>query len=391
MKNIVVTNKQEVNLPGEKMTINTFVERASQGDGLNYDGILYIDVSVLNKELYKAIAKSSGSVEFFVTDGDEVPEFVEEKVTKVNESIGLDEIEDEIISEDAKERLTKAAIKNASSDIVNLINEHTYTKDEEKEGNKEAMTFLFGSSKGGTGKTFTCLMSAYRYAKKHPDKKIAVSDFDIADGQVGITIHKIQATMYQYYKEWRLGNNDFKTMSQYKVKYSKFPPNVDFYLAPRDANIKDENFWNSIFVNLIKNYDTVFFDSGIDYLNCKPISSLYKIADKIILVSTTSIKSLSSVRKQIDRLRGDDERTQDVFTKEHGIGDRLNLVITQAIKKDETNETVFKVFRDTGINIIGTFGYLTADIQRIEYLSEWDIWDNKPHLIQTFDKITEHD
>ena len=62
-----------------------------------------------------------------------------------------------------------------------------------------AKVILFGSSKGGTGKTFTCLISAYWYAKTHPTERIALADFDIIDGQIGITINKLTPTMNDFY------------------------------------------------------------------------------------------------------------------------------------------------------------------------------------------------
>jgi len=72
-----------------------------------------------------------------------------------------------------------------------------------------AKVILFGSSKGGTGKTFTCLISAYWYAKTHPTERIALADFDIIDGQIGITINKLTPTMQDFYKVAKAGHNDF--------------------------------------------------------------------------------------------------------------------------------------------------------------------------------------
>ena len=120
-------------------------------------------------------------------------------------------------------------------DITNLINEdwNLDTEDKDKATRKTpAKVILFGSSKGGTGKTFTCLLSVYRYAKMHPGERIALADFDIIDGQIGITISKASPTLMDYYKQYKVGNKDFMYLHNSVVKSEKFNPNLDFYLAP---------------------------------------------------------------------------------------------------------------------------------------------------------------
>lgn len=377
MSDIIVTNKNIESLEGEFISMTEFLKRAGSPEGLNLTGSLYIDVESLTEDIYLEIKDSP--IEYFTIDEDKIPDYLSnENVLKLK-----DFEEEDFISESAKN-----AFKDSKSNIINMINKNMQKeRSEEEYDNKEALVYLFGSSKGGTGKTFTCLISAYRFAKMNPNLKIAISDFDIIDGQIGITIHQIQPTMYDFFKEWKLGKTSFKTMEKYKTNYDKFPPNVDFYLAPKDVNIKNDKFWKSIFVNLIRNYDVVFFDSGIDYMNYSPISTLYKIADKIILLSTTSIKSVSSVIKQIKRLKG--EIPNDVFSKSDEIGKKLNLVITQASNDDQMNDTVFELF-ESNINTICTFGIITSDIQRAEYLGEWNIFDKKKHFNNNLDKITKY-
>lgn len=392
MQDIIVTN-QSVNKPGIIMTLDEFMRKATSDEGLDISGYLFIDVKVLDKDLYQSICESLDTVKFF-TLNQMAPSFVDlnnvydwseysvssrHKQTAVQDATGFEDRESSSMENETISSLT------GDSDTYTPLGENDVFADSE-EPKKQARILLFGSSKGGTGKTFTCLINAYRYAKMNPHKRVAVSDFDIIDGQIGITIHKISPTMLDYYKKFKFGMSDFKTMEQFKTKSSNFPPNLDFYLAPRDLYIEDDAFWDSIFVNLIENYDTVFFDSGIDYMNYKPISTLYKIADKIILVSTTSIKSVSSVSKQIGRLKGTIENP--VFSTEDGIADKLHLVITQAGKTDEMNGKVFATFK-AQVNIVGVFGMLTSEIQKAEYYGLWNIFDKNAKFNETLDRIVQ--
>ena len=389
MNNIIVTN-QKINKPGTIMSVDEFIEKASSDEGIGGgDDNLYIDVKDIGSELYEAIIEDSSNVVTFFTLDNNIPSFIESKVEKWNEKEKEEVKNKNATFDDTFSDIDINNNKLSGSIEENKIEELFKADSNDKEPEQideehEAEIMLFGSSKGGTGKTFTCLISAYRYAKTHPGQRIAVSDFDIIDGQVGISIHKVSPTMYKFYKQWKIGNTDFRTMENFKVKSDNFPSNIDFYLAPRDLFINNNDFWNTIFVNLIKNYDVVFFDSGIDYMNYTPISTLYKIADKIILISTTSIKSVSSVSKQIRRLKG--EMANNVFSKEDEIEKHMNLVITQAGKNDEMNATVFKTF-SSKIDIVGIFGVLTSDIQKAEYYGQWNIFDDNSKFNQILDKI----
>lgn len=396
MDELIVTS-QPIGRDSPVMSLDDFITRATSAEGLQITGALFVDVKGLPDELYYAIRGSMPDARFFSLDG-MAPEFVDlnlvydwrehavtaqygrQKQTAVYDASNVDQTQSGMDESGTIESLTG----DSSVHEKNIIDHQDF--DKSAYDDKQARIVLFGSSKGGTGKTFTCLINAYRYAKMHPEQRVAVSDFDIIDGQVGITIHKISPTMHDYYKQFRFGKNDFQTMEKYKVKSENFPPNLDFYLAPRDMYIEDDSFWESIFINLIKNYDVVFFDSGIDYMNYKPISTLYKIADKIILISTTSIKSVSSVSKQIGRLKGEIDNA--VFSRSDEIGERLNLVITQAGKTDEMNQRVFEIFKSK-IDIIGVFGMITPKIQKAEYYGHWGIFDDEPKFNATLDKIVE--
>lgn len=274
-------------------------------------------------------------------------------------------------------------------DITNLINEDwNLTHDDNKDQKQPAKVILFGSSKGGTGKTFTCLLSAYRYAKTHPSEKIALADFDIIDGQVGITISKASPTLFDFYKQYQAGNTDFMYLHNHVVKSEKFNPNLDFYLAPpMDIPEVTNNyeFWKHVLELLITNYDTVFFDSGIDYLGKEPISRLYKIADKIILTSNTSINSVKSIVRQLQTLSG--KRKNSVYTFDYHILDRVNLVLTRVSSDNATNDIVIGTLSKYA-PIIAAFGNIDDQISKTQWYQQWNIWDYEDKVNKYLDKIT---
>lgn len=252
-----------------------------------------------------------------------------------------------------------------------------------------ARVILFGSSKGGTGKTFTCLLSAYRYAKTHPREKIAVADFDIIDGQVGITIATVTPTLLDYYKQYRAGNNTFKYLENCHVRSPHFGANIDFYLAPpmdRPEVTNDQTFWTNVFELLIKNYDVVFFDSGIDYIGKPPISKLYKIADKIILTCNTSVNSVKSIIRQILTLSG--QRQNNVFKPEDKIASKVNVVLTRVSHDQNINNQVMNYITKY-CPIIAAFGNMDTDISKSQWNQQWSIWDSKPQVLHYLDKIVE--
>ena len=263
-------------------------------------------------------------------------------------------------------------------------------------GDKEAKIFLFGSSKGGTGKTFTCLISAYRYAKIHPGQKVCVFDADITDPQVSISIHKINPTLYNYWTNWSNGNRGFQFMEACKCQNSNFPANLDFYLAPKDYVINNDKYWLDVLNNLISNYDVVFIDSGIDYINIPLISYCYKIADRIVLVSTTSIKSTSSVLKQINRLKGKipslNSEGKNVYSAEDEIGPKLRLAITGYLTGDaedrRQNKTIIDSF-SKNIKINALFGHLSSQISKAEFSGRWNIFDNNQKFNESLDRLVD--
>ena len=258
-----------------------------------------------------------------------------------------------------------------------------------KKNKKPAKCIAFNSAKGGTGKTFTCILTAYRFAKTHPDLKIALADFDIIDGQVGVTINRNNITLYDYYKQWQAGHTTFNYLENYHVSNEHFSPNIDFYLAP-PADIpsitNNEDFWNNVFELLITNYDVVFFDTGIDYLGKAPIGKILKIADKIILTCNTSINSVQSVLRQIKILIG--ERKNEIFRKEDRLKDRLNVVLTRVSTSKEINNMIIRLIQPY-VPIIAAFGNLDEAIARSQWYQEWDIWDSNVQILDYLDKIAE--
>lgn len=250
-----------------------------------------------------------------------------------------------------------------------------------------AKVILFGSSKGGTGKTFTCLISAYWYAKLNPKQKIALADFDIIDGQIGITINKITPTMQDYYKLYKNDRKDFTYLDNCKVKSDHFSPNIDFYLAPSQdipTITNDTEFWNDIFQKLIMNYDVVFFDSGIDYIGKLPISQLYKIADSIIITSNPSINSTKSVIKQFKTLSG--QRANNVFRKGDDVLSKVKVVLTRMSNMTDINEIVEQNI-SMYAPIVAKFGQIDKEISQVQWYQMWNIIDSTPEITDQLNEI----
>lgn len=282
---------------------------------------------------------------------------------------------------------------NVKADIVGLLNNTGEAVEKENKGegiydNKNAKVYLFGSSKGGSGKTFTTIISARRYAMTHPDESVALLDFDIIDGQVGISIHSMTPTMFNYYREYMKGYDDYRTMKENVVKGNdKMPDNLDFFLAPNNGRIiQNDQFWLNILSNLIHNYDVLFIDTGIDYLNVHPISYAYKIADKINITTTTSIKSVNSVTKMINKLTG--QVQNPVFSRDDELESKINIIITQMDTGDEMNMTAYESLSKLA-NIEATFGVITRSVSQAEYYGFWDVFDDNEPFCNALDGILE--
>lgn len=413
---IIVTNQRfDLDDPSFKfMSYDEFERQATSDEGLDVDDDLIININEIDPEIFEAIDGSEG-FSFFTLNGygpefcegcqsdiedwseaidpdslydyREVEEDEEPKVkTKKKQKIEDEEEDQGYLQNEVETSFKSELTEEAASSIINLIDSADESSIDSSSGGKDAKIYVFGSSKGGTGKTFTSIISTYRYAKTHPHERIALVDFDIIDGQVGISIHKIKPTMRKYYTEYQKGYRDFRTMREFAVKgNSTYPQNVDFYLAPNSgAVIQNDDFWINIIQNCIENYDVVVFDTGIDYLNIKPISYVYKIADKINLVTTTSIKSINSVTKQISRLKGEIPNT--VFTEEDEIGPRLNVIMTQLMPTNPLNKDLIGKLAQK-CNVLATFGVMTDSISQAEFFGKWEIFDNNGAINKSLDNI----
>lgn len=420
---IIVSNRKINKNARLYLTFDEFIAQATSEEGLDIDADgLAVDVEGLENEIYEAL-ESQDNVIYFRTN-DFTPDFLSgvnvqywNNENNINSNSGnSNEITNDnnqmfnsynnnnmSILQEENNSYQNSHMNNEfgiNEDIANLLDEAAIDNDVYSDGSeapKDAKMYVFGSSKGGTGKTFTAIMSTYIYAKDHPDERIALIDFDIIDGQVGISIHKVRPTMARYYTEYQKGYRDFKTMSNFCVKGNTvFPKNVDFYLAPTSGSAIDNNdFWLNVLQNCMQNYDLVVFDTGIDYLNLVPISYAYKIADKINIVTTTSIKSVNSVTKQIGRLKGEikspgkDENgrfTEWVFTKDDDLSSKINIIITQMVPGDQMNKTIYSNLSNKA-NVIATFGVITDSVSSAEFYGEWDVFDNREQIKNAFRTI----
>lgn len=366
-----------------------------EGIDLNENEAIMINAEDVDHEDYELL-KDEDQIKYFSLTGNKKP-FVEKSVevwaqdARTNETSAID-VENDVdipINNGEKTVVEEEALTN----IENLLDDSAHLNDDPIDS-KIARMIVFGSSKGGTGKTFTSLISTYRYAKTHQHQKIALVDFDIIDGQVGITIHKLKPTMLNYYKEYQKGYDDFRTLRNFAIKANPpFPQNVDFYLAPNTGQVIDnDDFWMNIMLNCCRNYDVVVFDTGIDYLNITPISNAYKMADKINIITTTSIKSVSSVKKQIEKLKGNvppENGQKPVFTKDDEIEKAINIIITQMSTskgQQKINEKIYGQLA-ANANIIATFGTITDIVTRAEFYGEWNIIDSNAKINETLDRI----
>lgn len=420
---IVISNQFIPSLPKDYVfkSYDEFIKDVLSEDGFDEDGQLMININDLSDieeegmtdaDLFEALDENE-NIGWFSING-EMPEFGENakdpgvqdwgeymaESEDSSEDVEEEETEDreevQDLSEKIPEKQTSVRREEPSrqsekqlQDVDNLFNQFADESDEviqpEEQSSGGANIIVFGSSKGGTGKTFTSIISTYRYAKTHPNKKIALIDFDLIDGQLGISIHNIKLTMRQYYNEYIAGNQTFDTMKKYVTKNPHFPGNLDFFLAPSNGQVVDDDeFWFNVIENLVENYDLVVFDTGIDYLNIKPISFAYQSADKINLVTTTSIKSVTSVTKQIAKLKG--ETPNPTYTEEDGLSQRINVIITQMIPGESINNNVVKQLNKAA-HVIATFGVITSAVSQAEYFGNWNVFDNNDDINQTLDNI----
>ena len=407
-----------------KMNLDEFLKATTDesGDGLSVEECVFFNIDSISEELYELLKQLPVNIKYYKFDNQtlERPAYIEGKITNYRrkevsnnpsatpsnspapqqpqqtqqqpasqaDSEEYTKVGVDILGEE--EKLDKASTRDIKvAQWANLIDGESNVVVDRPRDAKPGRIILFGSSKGGTGKTFTCLLSAYRYAKTHPTERVALADFDIIDGQIGVTIAKPNPTLLGYYKQYKAGNRTFRDLVNYHVNSEHFSPNIDFYLAPEmdfPEVTNNNDFWKNVFELLITNYDVVFFDSGIDYLGKPPISKLYKIADKILITSNTSINSVSSIVRQLKTLAG--IRKNNVFSKENEILSRLGVILTRVSPNSDINAVAMDAIKKYA-KIIAAFTNMDEQISRTQWYQEWEAWDNYPKICEYLDRIVQ--
>jgi hypothetical protein len=234
-------------------------------------------------------------------------------------------------------------------------------------------------------------MAVKNYAMSHPTERIAVADFDIIDGQLGALIGSISPTLAGFYKQYKAGNKDFNYLHNCRVKSDGFGANVDFYLAMPMAFeevTRDSEFWDTVFKELIMHYDVVFFDTGIDYMNIQPITKIYKIVDRLILTTNTSVPSVKSMMKQLQALNGSRKNLR--FSKEDGILEKTRLVITRATKNKDLLKYIVNLFKPL-VKVGAIFGTMEDMIERVSWYHDWNVIKNNESLCKYLTALCELD
>lgn len=279
----------------------------------------------------------------------------------------------------------EAMLSSVSSQLQNEPDQNYNHSDDEN----SAIVYTFGSSKGGSGKTFTCIASARRYAQLYPEKKVALIDLDIIDAQVGISLHYISPNVNNAYLSWLSQGESLDLTTSFRE--TMLGPNLHVFAGNSSGLEKDrypDDFWIDFLTKVVHSYDTVFIDTGIDYLNLAPIRMAYEIADRVVVLSGTSIKSITSIKKQLSFLAGISDGSP--YTQEMDIIGKVGIVFTQWDPGNPV-ESVPSLLQnmarvgDISVPILVKFGYIKY-IQEIEFLSKWELADDKKFQAG-FDKI----
>lgn len=352
-KNILVTNlgKQFDNY--NQFTWDEFITAATGDTPFRVEPsqTVYIDATcVPDESTAEQLGGAFSNLDWIAFDKDKVPDWFQYNISQLPNDLNKDALDDEQAAAMAKS--------------MNLFDQDP---DEEDDGEKIGRIITFGSAKGGSGKTFTSIITAYYYAKDHPNEKVCLLDLDVEEPQVALVIRQLTPNIKKFYTEYQMGDKSFETMKKAKVNGDKMPKNLDFYLTPRDANpILDTDFWETVMTNLFYNYDMVFLDTGTTYMKTEPIILAYKVADKICLVTMASLASSVAVTHQIKRLVGDMENP--VYSKSDELEPKINLIVTNSYE-DFTTKSIVNSMGEAA-PIIACFGNLHADINRIQILGE---------------------
>lgn len=427
------------NFDYEQWSLEEFIEKASSDDGIDIDsdGGIYINVDSLTKDIYESLREYASygfeivyyqfsdqmiNLNFPIEEGivnyeveepkkEETQAVKEEEERPVNVQQTQPQIQPQVSAENVVQETEVEKPKQDRYGIgdVDVLDSTANNYDpmklnrtrmdslidepdtDQKSSTKPAKVIMFGSSKGGTGKTFTCLITAYRFAQTHPNLRIALADFDIIDGQVGININRVTPTMKDFYAQYKAGHDTFTYLNNCSLHNEHFNSNLDFYLAPPmdiPELTEDTDYWQKVFELLILNYDVVFFDTGIDYLGKPPISKLYQIADKIIITCNPSINSVKSIIKQLKTLSG--IRRNPVFTPDMKILDRTYVVLTRVYADSEINNIVVGNITKY-VDVIAAFGNIDDIISKVQWYQQWELIGNNQRICATLDNIANID
>lgn len=399
------------------MPIQEFLDKAMSEEGISDDNIK-VDVNTIKngvimdggnklseEEIYNTLKEANCK---FISFYKSYPSFVDPGSVNIVDIPGISDKEEktseiEKIANQAQNSIdysrysnpgTQSSLSSLISDTVKEQSDDLNSAPVQKE-KKLARTIAIGSSKGGVGKSFTAIDATHYYGIEHSNERIAFVDWDVKDGQDGATINVTRPTLKQFFKEYRMGNKDFNTMHKYCVKAAPpFAQNVDFYLPPRDIALlarKDDkmvykNFWDTVLINVIENYDLVVFDTGIDYLECEPITNVYKMVDKLVLITCANKRSVYSVINQILNITGRIPTTNHIFSEKDEIAKKLNIAVTRVLSDEQINNALLGELMKYG-PIIAKFGVYDDEINQAEIYGLWNIFDNNTEFRQQLRNI----
>lgn len=365
MADLLITNIEGVDADGmEVMPFTKFWDLATSDDGIPTDGDVYLDISAISDtdtpdEIYDAL-KDSGIV--FINMSKNVPDWFDGELVNIDIDNG---------EEEEKELEDVSAVSKA----LNMID----NDGDEESGENIGKIVCFTSPKGGSGKTFTSLISAKIYAQDHPNQKVAILDLDVQEPQLGITVHKIDRTINKFYADFKAGDTDFDTLKKYAVNPEGMPGNLDFYLTPRmEQPIEDPEFWETIMTNLFFNYDMVVLDCGTEYMKVPAIILAVKVADKVILTCTAALSSSVTIGQAIRRMTG--ETPNSIYSAEDEIGPKIHLVLTQCYDSPIISSIAENMEKEAPV--VASFGIITPQINDFVFLRRYEIFDNNPEFLE---------
>lgn len=365
MQYTLITNQKIKNENYLVKTFAQFIDEASSDEGISFDGdFFYVDVASLEDEkIYEEIAGAGLAIKWLLLEGD-VPEWFTAEIERTPKDLDEAELKDEDVSV-------------LSEAIAFLDKEPSEASEDEKE--KVGTIITFGSAKGGAGKSFTSMITAYRYAVEHPSEKIAFLDLDIIEPQISAILRCLNKSIKPYYLSYKQGKDDFSELEKCKYNHRGMPENLDFYLNQKEQHpIDDTTFWETVMTRLFYNYDMVFLDTGTEYLEIPAIITAYKVADRINLVCMPNITSSVVVSRQIKNLTGETQNAH--YKPEDELRDKINLVFTNYNDNNITNAIVEGM--GDKCPIVARFGYLSPKIDEVEILNKWNYFDDNEGFCQ---------